>query len=222
METQRLMAMDKGGGDFKKLPPGAHFAVCNMVVDVGMQPGFSGKLQHKIYIRWECPDERVEFQKKDSNVKVEGPATIGKWYTLSLADKANLRHDLENWRGQAFTAEELQGFNIFNVIGKACQLSVVHEPSADGKKTFANIKAVMGLSKEQRARAKDYKVETGPMIYSLETPDPHRFEVLPDWLKEKISSRVRLTGTSSQNEPNGHAEQRGESVPDDFDDPIPF
>src|SRR3990167_3685661 len=45
----------------------------------------------------------------------EGPfagnrMTISKFYTLSLSEKANLRKDLEGWRGKSFTESELEGF----------------------------------------------------------------------------------------------------------------
>ena len=100
MKIPNITAADNGGKEFKKLPPGAHFAICNMMVDCGMQPGFQGKPQRKVYIRWEVPDERVTYEK--DGVQHEGPCSIGKFYTLSLSEKATLRKDLENWRGRTF------------------------------------------------------------------------------------------------------------------------
>ena len=74
-----IMASDSGNGkDFKKVPPGCHFAVCNMVVDLGVQESsFNGesKSQHKVYLRWEVPDERVTYE-KDGH-ETEGPCSIG-------------------------------------------------------------------------------------------------------------------------------------------------
>ena len=44
-----------GGGDFKKVPPGTHTAVCNMVVNLGDQPttyqGQDTGLKPQVYIR---------------------------------------------------------------------------------------------------------------------------------------------------------------------------
>ena len=62
-----------GGGDFKRAPAGSHIAVCNLVADCGMQPGSAQypNPKRKIYIRFEIPAERVEFEKNGK--PVEGP-----------------------------------------------------------------------------------------------------------------------------------------------------
>lgn len=209
-----LMARDNGGGDFKKLPPGAHFALCNAVVDVGLQPGYQGgKPQHKVYIRWEVPDERVEFT-KDGQTK-NGPMSIGRFYTLSLNEKAALRADLENWRGKAFTDAELAGFDLQSLIGKACQLMVVHA-EASGK-TYANIKGVMGLSRDQMPRAKTAKLENKPLVFSLDDPSADAFDDLPEWLQKKITERVQPESQEARTATAATAD-----TADAFNDDIPF
>lgn len=212
IEEEKKVALnikDSGGADFKKLPPGAHFAICNMIIDCGMQPGYQGKAQHKLYIRWEVPDERVEYTK--DGVAVEGPMTIGRFYTASLSEKAQLRTDLENWRGQAFTESELKGFDVFKVAGKACQIQVVHSDPVNGK-VYANINGIMGLSKDQRPRAKDVRAENRVLTYSLDAPDPEMFDALPNWLKEKIQKRLD----------EGAGQHVPAAAPADFNDDIPF
>jgi hypothetical protein len=204
-----IMASDSGGGkEFKKVPPGCHFAICNMVVDLGVQADtYKGKPKnlHKIYLRWEVPDERVTYEKDGK--EIEGPCGIGNFYTLSLGEKAKLRAVLENWRGRAFTPEELKGFDITNVAGKCCQIMVQHNES--GGKTYANITGVMGTSREQKERAANTKSEVGVVVYSLENPKVN-WDKLPDWLKEKVEGRViPPTVNKATAEP-------------DFDDDIPF
>jgi len=204
-----IMAKDSGGKDFKKVPPGAHFAICNMVVDCGLQEGFNGKPQHKIYIRWEVPDERVSYEKDGK--EIEGPCSIGSLYTLSLSEKANLRKVLENWRGRAFTPQELQGFDITQVLGKCCQIMVTH--SEDGK--YANVTGVMGISKDQKARAQSAQPENKPLAYSIDEHSPSVFNQLPKWLQEKIENRLE--------EPTEAVPSSGRATDDDhFDDDIPF
>lgn len=205
-----ILATDSGGKDFKKVPPGAHFAICNMVVDVGLQEGFQKKPQHKIYLRWEVPDERVTYEKDGQSS--EGPCSIGRFYTLSLSEKANLRKDLENWRGKSFTADELKGFDIEALLGKCCQIMVTHD--SDGAKTYANVTGVMGVSKDQRERAKSAKAENPLVSFSLSSPDQRVFDKLPNWLKEKIDGRLEEADVKPA--PQKVAES------DDFDDDIPF
>lgn len=203
-----IMAKDSGGRDFKPIPQGAHLAICTMVADVGMQEGFNGKPQRKVYLRFEVPDERVEFERDGQHV--EGPAIIGKMYTLSLSEKANLRRDLENWRGRPFTADELKGFDLVNVLGKPCQIAVTHD-TKDGK-TYANINGIMGLSKDQKPRAATIKPENELVEYSVEEHTQASFDKLPKWIKEKVEGRV--TDGASEPPPNQKA--------DEFDDEIPF
>lgn len=206
-----ITASDNGGKDFKKVPPGCHFAICNMVVDLGIQEStFKGesKSQHKVYIRWEVPDERVKYEKDGR--EVEGPCSIGAMYTLSLSEKANLRKVLENWRGKPFTKEELRGFDVTTVAGKCCQVMVQH--SEDGK--YANVTGVMGTSRDQKERARTAKSEVGVVVYSLDDPDPDVHERLPKWIKEKLEERVAA--------PSLHTANAAAPAGEDFDDDIPF
>lgn len=198
-----LIAKDSGGGDFKIPPEGTHIAVCNMIVDVGMQEtGYGSK--HKIYIRWELPQERMEWD--DNGAKKEGPLVTGNFYTLSLSQKANLRKDLEGWRGKAFTPEELKGFDILKVLGHACQLSIVHNTS-DGK-TYANVSGVVALPKGVQAP----KAEIPLVKYTSD--DIEQWDQVPEWLQMKIN-----------NQPDDFNQDHNSGVTgqfDDFDDDIPF
>jgi hypothetical protein len=208
-----ILATDSGGKDFKKVPPGCHFAICNMVVDMGVQEtAFKGqaKQQHKVYMRWEVPDERVTYEKDGKDY--EGPCSIGSTYTLSLSEKANLRKILENWRGKTFTPDELRGFDITKVAGTCCQIMVQHTEA--GGKTYANVTGVMGTSRDQKERARTAKAENEVIVFSIGDSDQKVFDKLPNWLKEKIEDRVKPPTPKSV----------GAQVPadPDFDDDLPF
>lgn len=202
-----LIAKDKGG-TFKPVPAGTHVAVCTMVVDMGVQPSARFKPSPKVYIRWELPNEVTEYTTGDGQKK-SGPMVIGKQYTLSLNEKANLRGDLESWRGKIFTKDELNGFNLTNILGKPCMIGVTHNQSGD--KTYANISAVMGLSKGIAVPK-----ATGELVaYSLDEHTDEMFAKLPPWLQEAISERV--TNDVTKTVSNDKAE-----VDPAFDDEIPF
>lgn len=208
-----ITATANSGKDFKKVPPGCHFAICNMVVDLGVQEtSFKGqaKQQHKVYIRWEVPDERVTYTKDDK--EIEGPCSIGSTYTLSLSEKAKLRALLENWRGKLFTGEELKGFDITSIAGKCCQVMVQHSTGSDGK-VYANVTGVMGTSREQKDRAKTAKSEIGVVVFELDNPDQKVYDTLPNWIKEKLEGRVSAPTLKAATATPGV---------DEFDDDIPF
>lgn len=141
-------------------PEGTHQAVCVDVVDIGLKPNpfKDGAMQHKVDLVWQIDELRDDGKRH----------LIFKRYTLSLNEKATLRHDLESWRGRPFTAAEEAGFDVETVIGANCLINVQHKPSTrDAGKVFANVVSVMPLIKGMTkiavagyVRAQDQQPET--------------------------------------------------------------
>jgi hypothetical protein len=48
------------------------------------------------------------------------PFAMFKNYTLSWSEKANLRLDLQSWRGKPFTQEEMRRFDLETILGAWC------------------------------------------------------------------------------------------------------
>lgn len=121
---------------FAPVPAGTHLGICYRVIDLGtQQTNFNGDIKsaHKVLISWEIPDE----------VMGDGrPFVISQSYTWSMHEKATLRKSLEAWRGVAFTERDFGpgGFDIKNIIGKACTLSVVH--TTKNGSTYANVASI--------------------------------------------------------------------------------
>lgn len=206
-----IMATDTGGGgDFTPMPSGNHVAVCNMVVDLGKQRiDYNGesKVQHKVWIRWETPHERLTWTDRDGKEN-EGPRVIGKQYTLSLHENATLRADLENWRGRAFTEEERKGFDVSKLLGAPCMLNIIHE--AKGQKTYANVKGIGALPKGMD------KPQSSIGLLLYDSDHTGNYDKLPEWLQKKIDAQVvehetLVAGGSGW----------GQSIAD-LDDEIPF
>jgi hypothetical protein len=180
-----------GGGDFKRCPPGTHIAVCNLIADVGLQPG-SGQFptpKRKLYIRFEVPSERVEYERDGK--KVEGPITIGQYFTASMHEKAQLRKQLEGWRGKKFSDDEAAEFDVGSILGKPCMLSIVE--TENGGKTYSNIASISALPKNVPAP----KAENDLLYYDADNPT--QYEALPQWLREKIDDQLSPP-TSTQHE----------------------
>ena len=135
-----------GGGNYEPIEAGMHQAVCYGIIDLGTHYDETyKKSNHKIMIQWEFPELRIDITRDGQTVNV--PRITSKRYTLSLHEKAGLRKDLESWRGRAFTAEELRGFDVHNLLGVNCLLNIVHQ-TKDGK-TYANISSIVPLMKGQ-------------------------------------------------------------------------
>src|SRR3990170_816407 len=124
----------KSSGNFTPAPEGLWPAVCVDVVDLGqVKQVWNGKEKsaHKCRIVWEISELMASGK----------PFIVSKRYTLSLHEKAQLHKDLKTWRGQAFTPEELEGFDIEKVLGKPCNLVIVHTEK-DGM-VYGNVQTVM-------------------------------------------------------------------------------
>ena len=158
-----VIVKDSGGGSYD-IPLGVHSAVCANVYDVGMQPGYNaGTMAHKVVVLWE-----IEERKEEDNARY----TITKEYTASLNEKANLRKDLEAWRGRPFTIAELEGFDLDNIVGAPCQLSIIEYQKQNGN-TGTKISAVMPIGK-------------GMVALKAETPR----DFIPDWIRKKRGEEV--------------------------------
>ena len=181
-----FIVKDNGGKDFKKIPPGTYVARCFQLVDLGdqLQDGkYGASVQRKARIQWEVFGEDDEGQ--PLTVEIDGnhaPMTIGKTYTFSISEKAGLRKDLVSWRGREFTPEELAGFDITNILGAYCMLSIIHTDK-DGK-TYTNISAIIPLPSAFKANKPEGHHEE--IIFNLDEPEQSVFNKLPDWMKETI------------------------------------
>lgn len=212
----------KGGGDFKGLPSGSYIALCDQVVFLGLQPG-SGLYpdpKYQVYIRFQVPSERVEFEKDGK--KTNGPAVIGQAFTASMHKKARVRAVLESWRGKTFTDEEAGVFDVSSVLGASCMLGVVEKES--GGKIYSNISSVGPLP-----RGVPKPVAEGNLIYYADD-ETGMYEHLPKWIKEKLEGRIKPATKVHSAASGDDGYEYGENppassyenyVPDDSD-PIPF
>jgi hypothetical protein len=166
----------KNGEGLDPISEGVHVAICYSVIDLGMQYSeMYSKSSRKILITLEISDETIAIEGK------ELPRAISKEYTLSLSEKSILRKDLEAWRGKAFTEAELEGFDLANIIGKGCQIQVIHKES--GGKTYANIASIMGLPKGMIV---DETVNEH-IYFDLETLESlSLLGKIPQWIQDKI------------------------------------
>jgi hypothetical protein len=164
------------------VPPGSYAAVCDIVADVGLQPGsvaFPDPKQ-QVYIRFEIPSERVEYRKDGR--KLNGPAVIGQFFTASMNEKANLRKLLQQWRGTTLTDEEAEIFDVSKILGKPCLLTVVENRKGD--KVYSNIGGVGPLPKGMQAPI----AEMEPLLYC--DNNSATYSSLPEWLRKRIDAQL--------------------------------
>jgi hypothetical protein len=162
------------------VPSGNHIARCYSMIELGtVTSEYMGeeKSLKKVRVSWELPFKKKVF---DSD-KGEQPFSVHKEYTLSMYEKANLRKDLESWRGQGFTEEQAKSFDISKLIGKPCMLNVIHRDSKKGNK-YAVISSITPIP--DGMNCPDQINATFELSYS-EWSDA-KFQSLPEWIRKEM------------------------------------
>lgn len=160
-------------------PEGAFVARCYQIVDLGttMQTGqFPGK-KRKVQFIFELPTELHEFERGEGDLK---PFYARSIYNLSMNEKAVLRRDIEAWAGKKMTNEIAADFDIFTLLGKACLVNITHVEKGDS--TYANI---IGMSPIPKGMVCPPAFNT-PLCYNTEEHDEAVFNLLPEFIQDKI------------------------------------
>jgi len=179
-----LVAKAEEGSSFIPVPPGMHLARCYRIVDLGTQEStYMGNVKHVPRVLFQFEVHSEDSQGQPLVTSNGEPMTVSKTFTLSLAEKATLRRDLETWRGKPFSKEELRGFELKNVLGQWGMITVA-ENESNGK-TYTNIANInpvpVTIKKNGLPEGKnDLK------LFSIEDADMSLFETFSDYLKERI------------------------------------
>jgi hypothetical protein len=201
--------------------PGLHIARCYYMVQIGtVQENILGKTKtlQKVRIGWEMPLLTKVFDE----AKGPQPLVIEKEYTLSMADKANLRAMLTSWRGKAFTEEEAKSFDITKLIGIPCMLNITHKASkADATKLYDEISGVVPVVKGMTCPP-----QVNPtFILSYDTWDQAKFEKLPTFITDKMKTSQEYQVMINKDNNNFVDENTGlpfDVVTDSDGEPLPF
>lgn len=182
-----------------ELPPKGTFqARCYQMIQIGtIKEKFKGQEKYlsKVRIGFELPTELRVF---DIN-KGEQPIVISQEYTLSMSQKSKLKAMLESWRGETFSKDEMKGFDITEMIGEACLVTISYKESESGN-IYAQVTGVT-----QPIKGMDIpKLINEPIVVAFDSEDfIDELEKLPDFLKEKIKSSqeyIELTGEIPEND----------------------
>ena len=208
------------GGSFESTPSGLHLARCYRIIDLGTQKTeYLGQVKYlpKIMLGWEIhgQDEAgTPLKMKDGR-----PFAMFKNYTKSWNDKANLRGDLQAWRGRPFTADELKRFDLKTILGVWCMLNVIEKQGNDGK-TYVNVDGITPVPSMIKQAGLPTAINKNE-VFTLDEPDMEMFKSFSENLKKKIMASPeweRIEGKASA--PSAMAAPAKPAV--DEDDDIPF
>ena len=222
-----LVAKESAGGSFTPVPPGMYLARCYRIVDLGTQKSeYLGTVKHlpKVMIQFEVHGE--DEQGKPLVTSKGEPMTISKNFTLSLAEKATLRKDLVSWRGRDFTRQELDGFELKNVLGAWAMINV-SKTLGNNNKEYTNIANINPVPKQIKAAGLPEAFNKNS-IFSIEEADMELFGTFSDGLKAKIMSspewQQREGREYEKSESQAGAARQANKAAgfEDLDDDIPF
>ena len=141
-----------------------------------MQTGqFPGK-KRKVQFIFELPTELHEFERGEG-LK---PFYARSIYNLSMNEKAVLRRDIEAWAGKKMSNEIASDFDIFTLLGKACLVNITHVEKGDS--TYANIIGMSPIPKGMVCPP----AFNAPICYNTEEHDEAVFNLLPEFIQDKI------------------------------------
>lgn len=198
----RTVSDSGGGGDFQQVKPGTYVARPFRLIDIGTQHSeYKGEpvVRNQFILFWELPTEPIDINGEQK------PTVVSKFYTASLHEKATLRHDLQSWRGKEFTPEELRGFDITQILGKPCLLTVVTTSSGKSK-----VSAVTGLPKGTNCPPAVNPVS----FFWVNEWNQEAYDALSDGLKKLISESDEYKAMKSG--------AREPANPFDKDETLPF
>lgn len=173
-----MIAKDNGGISIPPLANGVYIAICSGLIDLGIQVSEQfGTKSRKMIVQWNILGETVDVNGEQL------PRIMHKQYGFSLGSKSNLRKDLEAWRGRAFTEEELNGFDLKNILNVPCQMQIITKERA-GKSDVNNISGIMSLPKGNNVD----KLNDADLVYfDIEDVSTYKqFERIPKWVQEVI------------------------------------
>lgn len=176
----------KTTNDFEQPQTGMVPAVCINVADgryvkttyMGQDKGY----QRKIFILWEIDQRIKEGQFAGQHM------VIVKEYTFAIGDKANLRIDLESWRGKKFEERKNADGTVSLLTEKKDNEKIVKVPFAVDMLIGANCILYLEDVGKTRPFIKPTKVMKFDSKY---TPVKREYNInyIPDWLAKKIEER---------------------------------
>lgn len=166
--------------DFKRtlVPEGTYLARVYKIIYLGTQKSkMFGNESFKVRINWELPTELHAFKEGDP----EKPFSIDAEYTVSMGKKSNLRPVVEALIGVQLKDEEAYAFDVDEILGLPCQITVTH--TEDGQ--YANVSAVSQLLKGVTCPP---QVNKSVILNFDEKWDDELFKSLPEFIRRKIES----------------------------------
>lgn len=158
--------------------PGVYMAVCVGVVDLGEQYSEVYKnYSNKVKFVWALPSEVVEIDGKQEERQ------LSREFSVATKKSSKLRTFLSSWNSKSYSDEEFMELDLFDQVGKACQLNVVLNDTGE----YANVESIMPIPKGFPAPVS----KTALFTWDMDAWDDAAFEKLPSWTQDQIKKSTQ-------------------------------
>ena len=158
--------------------PGVYMAVCVGVVDLGEQYSEVYKnYSNKVKFVWALPGELMEVDGKMEERQ------LSREFSVATKKTSKLRTFLGSWNSKNYSDDEYMELDLFEQVGKACQLNVVLNDTGE----YANVDSVMPIPKGMPAPTS----KTAFFTWDMEKWDDASFEKLPQWTQDQIKKSTQ-------------------------------
>lgn len=137
---------------FKPHPDGQYVGQCVDTIDLGEHVHtFAGD---DSYLEQRCA---LVFRTGEKNPDTGEYIDVNKEFTVSMGDRANLRKFLEQWRGKAYTVDQIKaGVSLDRLTGNPGLLTIAQKPNKAGTRIYAEITACVGIPKQMASSVAQY------------------------------------------------------------------
>lgn len=158
--------------------PGVYMAVCVGVVDLGEQYSELYKsYSNKVKFVWALPSETIEVDGKTEERQ------LSREFSVATKKTGKLRTFLSSWNSKNYSDEEFMELDLFDQIGKACQLNVVLNDTGE----YANVDSVIPIPKG----FPEPTSKTAFFTWDMDAWDDAAFDKLPAWTQEQIKKSTQ-------------------------------
>ena len=173
-----LKIKDRAKPKTPPVEPGVYMAVCVGVVDLGEQYSEQYKnYSNKVKFIWALPTETIEIDGKTEERQ------LSREFKVATKKNGKLRTFLSGWNSKNYSDEEFMELDMFEQVGKACQLNVVLNDTGE----YANVESVIPIPKGFPAPT----TATAFFTWSMDDWDDAAFEKLPAWTQEQIKKSTQ-------------------------------
>jgi len=160
--------------DYERAEGGVYPGRCVHVIELGTHDNtYQGetKQRKELMIVWEI-NELMEDGR---------PFTVYWRGTNSLNDKAKLYKHLCDWRGGAFTPDELNMFELKNILDQTCLINITLEKTKNDR-PFNRVQSIMSLPK-----GTDVNDRHNPLVdFGISDLGTEEFEKLWPWVQKIV------------------------------------